>query len=51
MCLAIPGREVDVVDEGNRLAGVDLAGVRCITCGDVGVEMRVVEFEAAPRIC
>jgi hypothetical protein len=47
MCLAIPGREVDVVGEGNRLAGVEVAGVRrtvdmglldcdahhgCITC-------------------
>jgi hydrogenase expression/formation protein HypC len=28
MCLAIPGRVVDVVDETNRLAKVDVAGVR-----------------------
>ncbi len=28
MCLAIPGQIVDVVDEGNRLASVDVAGVR-----------------------
>jgi hydrogenase expression/formation protein HypC len=28
MCLAIPGRIVEVVDEGNRLATVDVAGVR-----------------------
>ena len=28
MCLAIPGRIVDVVDETNRLATVDVAGVQ-----------------------
>ena len=28
MCLAIPGRIVEVVDEPNRLAQVDVAGVR-----------------------
>ena len=28
MCLAIPGQVVEVVDEGNRLAKVDVAGVR-----------------------
>jgi hydrogenase expression/formation protein HypC len=28
MCLAIPGRIVEVVDEANRLATVDVAGVR-----------------------
>jgi len=28
MCLAIPGRIVEVVDEPNRLAKVDVAGVR-----------------------
>ncbi len=28
MCLAIPGQIVDVVDEVNRLAAVDVAGVR-----------------------
>ena len=28
MCLAIPGRIVDVVDEANRLAMVDVAGVQ-----------------------
>jgi hydrogenase expression/formation protein HypC len=28
MCLAIPGRVVEVADEGNRLATVDVAGVR-----------------------
>ena len=27
MCLAIPGRVVGIVDEGNRLAQVDVAGV------------------------
>jgi hydrogenase expression/formation protein HypC len=27
MCLAIPGRITEVVDEGNRLARVDVAGV------------------------
>ena len=28
MCLAIPGRVMEYVDEGNRLARVDVAGVR-----------------------
>ena len=28
MCLAIPGRIVEIVDETNRLAKVDVAGVR-----------------------
>jgi hydrogenase expression/formation protein HypC len=28
MCLAIPGHVVEVVDEENRLAKVDVAGVR-----------------------
>ena len=28
MCLAIPGRVIEVVDESNRLALVDVAGVR-----------------------
>jgi hydrogenase expression/formation protein HypC len=28
VCLAIPGQIVDVVDEVNRLAAVDVAGVR-----------------------
>jgi hydrogenase expression/formation protein HypC len=28
MCLAIPGRIVEMVDEANRLAKVDVAGVR-----------------------
>ena len=28
MCLAIPGRIMEVVDEANRLAMVDVAGVR-----------------------
>ena len=28
MCLAIPGQILDVVDEANRLASVDVAGVR-----------------------
>jgi hydrogenase expression/formation protein HypC len=28
VCLAIPGQIVDVVDEGNRLALVDVAGVQ-----------------------
>ncbi len=30
MCLAIPGQIVEVVDEPNRLARVDVAGVRRI---------------------
>ncbi len=28
MCLAIPGQIIEVVDESNRLAQVDVAGVR-----------------------
>jgi hydrogenase expression/formation protein HypC len=28
MCLAIPGRIIEVIDEPNRLAQVDVAGVR-----------------------
>jgi hydrogenase expression/formation protein HypC len=28
MCLAIPGRIIEYVDEANRLASVDVAGVR-----------------------
>jgi hydrogenase expression/formation protein HypC len=28
MCLAIPGKVLEVVDEANRLAKVDVAGVR-----------------------
>jgi hydrogenase expression/formation protein HypC len=28
MCLAIPGQVVEVVDDGNRLAQVDVAGVK-----------------------
>ena len=28
MCLAIPGRIIEVVDEANRLAKVDVAGVQ-----------------------
>jgi hydrogenase expression/formation protein HypC len=28
MCLAIPGQIIEVVDEGNRLATVEVAGVR-----------------------
>jgi len=28
MCLAIPGRILEIVDAGNRLAKVDVAGVR-----------------------
>jgi hydrogenase expression/formation protein HypC len=28
MCLAIPGRVLEVVDDANRLASVDVAGVR-----------------------
>jgi hydrogenase expression/formation protein HypC len=41
MCLAIPGRITEVVDEHNRLATVDVAGVRrTVNIGlldDVGV--------------
>jgi hydrogenase expression/formation protein HypC len=28
MCLAIPGQIIELVDEGNRIAKVDVAGVR-----------------------
>jgi hydrogenase expression/formation protein HypC len=43
VCLAIPGRVVEVVDEDNRLASVDVAGVRrnvnigLLDNGDAGV--------------
>jgi hydrogenase expression/formation protein HypC len=41
MCLAIPGRIIEVVDEANRLARVDVAGVqRTVNVGlleDAGV--------------
>jgi hydrogenase expression/formation protein HypC len=34
MCLAIPGQIVEMVDEANRLAKVDVAGVRrCVNVG------------------
>jgi hydrogenase expression/formation protein HypC len=34
MCLAIPGRIIDVVDEANRLARVEVAGVtRTVSIG------------------
>ncbi|MCW3025335.1 MAG: hydrogenase assembly chaperone hypC/hupF [Solirubrobacterales bacterium] len=42
MCLAIPGQVVEVVDEHNRLATVEVAGVRrtvnigLLDVGDVG---------------
>lgn len=42
MCLAIPGRIIEIVDEANRLAKVDVAGVqRTVNVGlldDVGVD-------------
>ena len=28
MCLAIPGQVIEIVDEANRLARVEIAGVR-----------------------
>jgi hydrogenase expression/formation protein HypC len=28
MCLAIPGQVLEIVDEGNRLARIDVAGVK-----------------------
>jgi hydrogenase expression/formation protein HypC len=42
MCLAIPGQIIEVVDEDNRLARVDVAGVRrnvSIGLLDDGVEV------------
>ena len=39
MCLAIPGLVVEIVDEGNRLAKVDVAGVqRTINIGLLDAE-------------
>jgi hydrogenase expression/formation protein HypC len=39
MCLAIPGQIVDMVDEANRLARVDVAGVqRTINVGLLDVD-------------
>jgi hydrogenase expression/formation protein HypC len=46
MCLAIPGQIIEVVDEANRLAKVDVAGVqRTINVGllDVGTDGNGVE--------
>ncbi len=42
MCLAIPGQIVEIVDEANRLARIDVAGVRrnvsiALVDGDDGV--------------
>jgi hydrogenase expression/formation protein HypC len=43
MCLAVPGRVMEVVDEANRLAKVDVAGVQrtvniaLLDSGDSGV--------------
>ena len=43
MCLAIPGQIMDITDEANRLARVDVAGVRrtinigLLDAGDAGV--------------
>jgi hydrogenase expression/formation protein HypC len=43
MCLAIPGRIVDVIDEANRLAMVDVAGVqRTINIGLLDEDGEVV---------
>ena len=37
MCLAIPGQVIEVVDEANRLAKVDVAGVkRTVNIGLLG---------------
>ena len=39
MCLAIPGQVVEVIDEENRLATVDVAGVRrAVNIGLLDVE-------------
>jgi hydrogenase expression/formation protein HypC len=44
MCLAIPGQIVDMVDDANRLARVDVAGVqRTINVGLLDVDGRGVE--------
>jgi hydrogenase expression/formation protein HypC len=43
MCLAIPGRVVELVDEVNRIAKVDVAGVR----RNVSVGLLEVEGDAA----
>jgi hydrogenase expression/formation protein HypC len=43
VCLAIPGRILEVVDESNRLAKVDVAGVqRTVNIGLLDVEGRGV---------
>ena len=39
VCLAIPGQIIDVVDDANRLAQVDVAGVkRCVNIGLLDTE-------------
>ena len=55
MCLAIPGRVIEIVDEANRLALVDVAGVQRrvnIGLGDwvlihVGFALSLVDEEEA----
>ena len=61
MCLAIPGQVVEIVDEANRLARVDVAGVRrtvnvglldCVEPGDwvlihVGFALSKVDADEA----
>lgn len=43
MCLAIPGRIIEMVDEANRLARVDVAGVRrTVNVGLLDVEADAV---------
>ena len=52
MCLAIPGRILEIVDEPNRLAKVDVAGVqRTINVGllDADGDSAGVEAEHAHR--
>ena len=42
MCLAIPGRVVEVVDDSNRLATVDMTGVlRSVNIGLLDGEARL----------
>ena len=44
MCLAIPGQVVEMIDDQNRLAKVDVAGVRrTVNVGLLDVEGAAVE--------
>ena len=48
MCLAIPGCVVELVDEVNQIAKVDVAGVRRELAADLSAPRPVLEGPARP---